>query len=594
LRAGGEEVVEAGEASRPWRLQEKIRLNHEEHIGMNKVTLAIVFAWALFCHAALASAALEILAEKAAIRTEGGPNPGGGWNLWSNGRVGQPVRIVITGMYHVVIRARGSSAAGVWPEMALMVDGQAIKIVSVVGEPADYPFDVNLTAGIHEIAAAFLNDAVIGKEDRNLYLSRITISPPPRAAEPILVTEKEQTEAMEQREQEILADTQAAIEKNRKADAEIQLLDAAGQPIPGIKVSCKQISHNFLFGCNIYMFDHFKTEDQNAAYKKRFQELFNYATVGFYWRWYEPERGRPNYEYTDKVVEWCRDHEIRMKGHPLLWGDSAGVPTWSNGQPAPEVQRRRVKEIMQRYQGRIEFWEVVNEPSHLAEPKINDPYRWAQETDPGAYLIINDYHVLADGAPNFFQLLTVAKQNEVPFAGIGIQAHEPRNMRFPLDQVQKILTHYASLDKELHITEFTPASSGQKITGSHREGVWDELSQADYAVKFYRLCFAQPSLRAITWWDLCDKGSWLPGGGMLRADLSPKPVYEQLKRLIQQEWKTTLEVTTDAEGRGSFRGFCGKYRFTIETPDGKVEREIHLKKGEQNKIEIRLPASKDR
>ena len=37
--------------------------------------------------------------------------------------------------------------------------------------------------------------------------------------------------------------------------------------------------------------------DQNAAYKQRFEELFNYATVGFYWRWYESERGKPQYDY---------------------------------------------------------------------------------------------------------------------------------------------------------------------------------------------------------------------------------------------------------------------------------------------------------
>jgi hypothetical protein len=106
-----------------------------------------------------------------------------------------------------------------------------------------------------------------------------------------------------------------------------------------------------------------------------------YATVGFYWRWYERERGKPQYEYTDKVVAWCRERGIRLKGHPLLRGNESGIPVWSRVQPSPGIQRQRVTEIMQRYQGKIEFWEVVNEPSHLPRLKIDDPYRWAREAE---------------------------------------------------------------------------------------------------------------------------------------------------------------------------------------------------------------------
>ncbi len=42
-------------------------------------------------------------------------------------------------------------------------------------------------------------------------------------------------------------------------------------------------------------------------------------------------------------------------------------------------------------------------------------------------------------------------------------------------------------------------------------------------------------MRVITWWDLCDQGSWLP------ADMSPKPVYEQL----------------NSENRGKFGAIAG-------------------------------------
>jgi hypothetical protein len=123
-------------------------------------------------------------------------------------------------------------------------------------------------------------------------------------------------------------------------------------------------------------------------------------------------------------------------------------------------------------------------------------------TVPDTFSASNDYHVLADGAPGFFPLLTQAIQDGVPFDGIGIQAHEPHTMRFPLRQVQTILDRYATLGKELRITEFTPASGGDPITESHVEGVWDEAAQADYAVKFYRVTVARTRSNGVivTWY----------------------------------------------------------------------------------------------
>jgi len=535
-----------------------------------------------------AAADVVIRAEHAAIRTEGGPIEGG-WNLWSNGSVGQPLRIIDAGTFQVTVRAWGSPAAGVWPEMALLVDGRAVATVKVDRtDPRDYPFTTDLTAGIHEIAAAFLNDARVDQEDRNLYLQQITIRPPSGRADPVLVSPEELAEAAEAREREIVAQTQSAIDKHRKADATLRVVDAAGQPVVAARVSVEQIRHDFLFGCNIYSFDRYRNQAQNEDYKKRFEELFNYATVGFYWRWYETERGKPQYEYTDKVVDWCHQRGIRLKGHPLLWGTEAGIPVWSQGQPSPEIQRQRVTEIMQRYQGKIEFWEVVNEPAHLPHLAIDEPYRWARAADPRAYLIVNDYYVLADGYPPFVQLLNKAKQDNVPFDGIGIQAHEPRTMRFPLDRVQRIFDHYASLEKELHITEYTPASSGQQITGSHLQGSWDEAAQADYAIKFYKVAFAHPAMRAITWWDLSDQGSWLPGGGMLRKDMSPKPVYEGLRQLIHEHWKTKTSGATDDSGRFAFRGFYGDYRVVIDGPDGRVEITLRLAKDEPRDYVLKL------
>jgi len=111
-------------------------------------------------------------------------------------------------------------------------------------------------------------------------------------------------------------------------------------------------------------------------------------------------------------------------------------------------------------------------------------------------------------------------------------------------------------------------------------------------VKFYRVCFAHPAVMAITWWDLSDAGSWLPGGGMLQPDMSPKPVYDGLHRLIHEEWKTRHTSTTDASGLLSFRAFYGTYRIAVTGLAGqepRVEKDFRILRRGPTTIDIALP-----
>ncbi|MDP6635334.1 MAG: endo-1,4-beta-xylanase [Phycisphaerae bacterium] len=526
---------------------------------------------------------LTIDATKAQIRTVGGEN-NGVWNLWSGGEVGDYLDFAGGGEYKIAVTAYGSPAGGVWPQMSLRLNGATIDNTRVASaKPRVYVFTVKLHKGSARVAVTFDNDAVIEKEDRNLYLAKIEITPPQGVDQPRIIPKSQaiskENARHEKDERAALKQADIDIEKNRKRDAEIRIVDATGKPIGGATVKIRHIRHDFLFGCNIYMFDRFGKPEENALYKKRFRELFNAATTGFYWASYEPVKGKPRYEYTDAVVKWAREHRIRLKGHPLLWDHRASKPKWSGGkQPPVDVQKKRVFDIMQRYSGKIEFWEVVNEPSHLPRFKIDTPYRWARQADKNAYLIINDYYVMANGYPPFFKLLKKSIASNVPFDGIGIQAHEPRTMRFPLETCKEILDKYATLGKELHVTEFTPTSSGAKITGSHVGGVWDEDAQADYAEKFFRICFAHEKMVALTWWDLCERGAWLKGGGLLRKDLSPKKVYTVLKKLIHEEWSTDLTARSGPEGRAAFRGFHGAYTATVSAGDKTAKTEFHLGK----------------
>ena len=539
---------------------------------------------------------LDISPDSARIKTIGGIQEDL-WNLWSNGEFGDHVTFAKPGDYTIVLRAHGSPVKNVWPLAALFIDGRRRETITVdSAELNDYRFQLKADARAYRITVAFLNDAMEGGEDRNLYIDRLRIAPVALQPEPTVAIDEEITRMHNELGKEAAEIERQTVESARKSiaavrmgDAVVRVIDAGGKPIAGATVRAELIRHDFLFGCNIYMFDRFGKPEENAAYSQRFAELFNYATTGFYWASYESQQGKPNYPYTDAVVSWCREHGIRMKGHPLLWGHDAGKPRWAGGkQPAADIRRKRVFDIITRYTGKIDFWEVVNEPAHCGELAIDEPYRWAREADPKAYLIVNDYYVLADGCPQFLDLLKGAQRDGVPFDGIGIQAHEPRTARFPLDQVRRILDDYADLGKELHITEFTPCSSGEPFTGTPIQGTWNEAAQADYAVKFYTVCFANPAVRAITWWDLCDAGSWLPGGGMLRKDLSPKPVYEALRKLIHEQWHTKVAAKTDANGEVSLRGFYGQYAIDAETANARARADVSLARGSDNRFVLQL------
>src|SRR5690554_4776952 len=70
------------------------------------------------------------------------------------------------------------------------------------------------------------------------------------------------------------------IEKYRKADVVIKL---EGLPV-GIEVKVEQISHDFLFGGNIFLYGDCGSFENNKRYEDTFGSLFNAATIPFYWK----------------------------------------------------------------------------------------------------------------------------------------------------------------------------------------------------------------------------------------------------------------------------------------------------------------------
>ena len=91
-------------------------------------------------------------------------------------------------------------------------------------------------------------------------------------------------------------------------------------------------------------------------------------------------------------------------------------------------------------------------------------------------------------------------------------------------------------------------------------------------------------MASINWWGFSDRRIWLPGGGLVDEEYRPKPVYEMLHKLFNEEWRTNISVKSDSKGNITFRGFYGKYDIKITTADGTVKTfPVHVRKDEENK-----------
>jgi len=560
----------------------------------------LLLAWSVICVDVVLAEMLTIDAGQAAIHGVGmKPAESSfsyGWEYRGTGDLGDYVSVAGDVTCKIVVHIDNLPANSPWTRVSMYIDKYLDQVVEMSrGRHATATFSAELSAGAHCLTFSLVkHDANELPGDSTLdlrkYITGIDVIAP-KTASVKRVDKARWIASSAERQQRTLAPIPAGIEKNRKGDFVITIRDAAGNAVGDAKVRVTQAKHEFLFGCNSFKFNDFPTKEQIDAYRRQLADLFNLTTTYFYWRGYEPKKGEPHYGDTDLLLSWTETTDLAVKGHPLLWDFRSGIPTWcENRLPTLAEQRQRIVDIMTRYKGRIKYWEVVNEPAHGRGIKIDQPYKWARQVDPSAYLIVNDHSIEANGYLPFFDLLKSAIRNGVPFDGIGIQAHEPGpgTCRYPADRFVRFLDKYATLGKELHITEFTPPSGGQAFMGTWREGVWDEAAQAEYAVEFYRTCFAHPAVAAIVWWDFCDTGAWVNGGGMIRADMTPKPVYHAIRKLIKEEWQTRADLVSDAGGVATFRGFFGSYRVQIDHAGQTVEKLVDLRR-RLPRAEIVLP-----
>jgi endo-1,4-beta-xylanase len=272
----------------------------------------------------------------------------------------------------------------------------------------------------------------------------------------------------------------------------------------------------------------------------------------------QPTEGQFNFDASDAMFDFAEEHDMVVRYHTLVWHNQVG--DWffldedgnrmvdetdpekreENKQLLLERMKAHITEVVTRYKGRVDSWDVVNE---VIDPGSDDPdgmrmsewyqiagkdfiaeaFKLVRELDPDSKLYINDYNSHQPAKRDYLYDLIVELMDEgVPIDGVGHQTHVSIEYP-PIHQITESIEMFAELGLDNQITEMdvnvvhdtNDIPQELLIIQAHRyKELFDE---------FLRL---SDVISNVTFWGIGDDHTWLGTGSapfVFDQDLQAKP-----------------------------------------------------------------------
>ena len=266
-----------------------------------------------------------------------------------------------------------------------------------------------------------------------------------------------------------------------------------------------------------------------------------------------PQPGPKHFESADRLLAFCNQHRIAMRGHCLVWNE--WNPDWVKNMTKAERQAyfdSYIEEVVARYIGKLQSWDVVNEPfwpGHNAPggfrigpwydafgpDYIRRAFQRAAQVDPHTKLVLNEAQTERDDAlglavrAGLLKLVADLKQSGVKRDAVGLQGHlQPQYPHDP-GRFNEFLHKLADLGVDIYITEFDVCD----------DAFPDDIAARDAAVARTAQQFLEPTLRhpavkALVAWELADNHSFYRSMAKSKNPLStrlprPLPYDDQYK-----------------------------------------------------------------
>ncbi|MBO4499985.1 MAG: endo-1,4-beta-xylanase [Bacteroidaceae bacterium] len=317
-----------------------------------------------------------------------------------------------------------------------------------------------------------------------------------------------------------------------------------------------------------------------------------------------PTEDQYRWDQADQIANFCRQHNIPLRGHNLVWHSQAA--TWmfydtdkkGNRIPASkELLYKRLKEhiftVVNRYKDIIYCWDVVNEVfvdddnprvtpfrnsqwyQIAGEDFIDSAFVWAHQADPKAQLFINDYNAANPAKRDrIYNKVKKMKEAGIPVDGIGMQGHY--NIYGPSSKdIEDAIIKYESIVDHIQFTELD-IRANEQMGGQlqfSREGaqVTNQLKNmlAEQYAMLFEICRRhKDKIDVVTFWNVSDRDSWLGTRNyplLFDENLERKqPAYDRVTKWPKEDFVPSSKnqpgqeypmVNSDGYARFRIKGF---------------------------------------
>jgi len=284
------------------------------------------------------------------------------------------------------------------------------------------------------------------------------------------------------------------------------------------------------------------------------------------WQTTEPSRGTFNFAPADTIVSYAQNHNIKVRGHTLVWHSqlASWVSSITTGSDLLQAMQNHIAGEAGHFKGKVVSWDVVNEAFNDDGTRRSDPFQnlignayiedafvATRAADPNAKLCYNDYNIEGINAKStaVYNMVKDFKARGIPIDCVGFQAHLIVG-QVPSD-FQANLQRFADLGVIVQVTELdirmpTPATTANL-----------QQQATDYA-NVVKACLGVTACNNITVWGITDADSWIPStfpgqGAALLFDggFNPKPAYFSTLQALGGSSSTPTPTVTSTPTTGT-------------------------------------------